>query len=242
MKKCTKCGIEKPLSEFHKRKASKDGLAYKCKSCHNAANKRHYRENSEKYSKRRREKSEEKKAYNALYREKHLDRLREYDRLRHAKNRDARNAKNRDYYKRTRPVRIENSRTYRAENKEEVNKRQMLRYRKKNDNQPACIYQIINDKNGKIYIGETLRGELRWKQHLKDLRGGYNANRLLQEDFDSFGEEVFRWEILKEFPKDKKILLLEEARTINKFLKEDKELYNLTLTIEQLKLLQENGE
>ena len=47
---------------------------------------------------------------------------------------------------------------------------------------------------------------------------------------------------MKEFPKDKETLLLEEMRTINKFLKEDKDLYNLALTIEQLKLLQENGE
>ena len=74
------------------------------------------------------------------------------------------------------------------------------------------------------------------------LRGGYHNNPKLQEDFDKFGEEAFEWEILKEFPKDKETLLLEEARTINKFSKEDKELYNLILTIEQLKLLQENGE
>lgn len=33
MKACTICGIEKPLSEFHKRKASRDGLKYYCKSC-----------------------------------------------------------------------------------------------------------------------------------------------------------------------------------------------------------------
>tara|TARA_Y100000114_G_scaffold62280_1_gene57095 strand:- start:1252 stop:1881 length:630 start_codon:yes stop_codon:yes gene_type:complete len=33
MKKCTKCGIEKPLTEFHKNSASKDGLCNWCKSC-----------------------------------------------------------------------------------------------------------------------------------------------------------------------------------------------------------------
>lgn len=33
MKRCTKCGEEKPLTEFHKRAASPDGLNYKCRGC-----------------------------------------------------------------------------------------------------------------------------------------------------------------------------------------------------------------
>lgn len=33
MKKCTRCGIEKSVSEFQKRKASKDGLTASCKEC-----------------------------------------------------------------------------------------------------------------------------------------------------------------------------------------------------------------
>jgi hypothetical protein len=33
MKKCNKCGIEKPLSVFNKNKANKDGLSYKCNEC-----------------------------------------------------------------------------------------------------------------------------------------------------------------------------------------------------------------
>ena len=33
VKLCGKCCIKKPLNEFYKRKASKDGLQYKCKEC-----------------------------------------------------------------------------------------------------------------------------------------------------------------------------------------------------------------
>jgi len=33
LKKCSKCGIEKDESEFHKKKAAKDGLTSICKSC-----------------------------------------------------------------------------------------------------------------------------------------------------------------------------------------------------------------
>jgi hypothetical protein len=34
MKTCTVCKLEKALTEFHKRAASKDGLHYVCKICH----------------------------------------------------------------------------------------------------------------------------------------------------------------------------------------------------------------
>lgn len=33
MKKCSKCGVEKPLSEFGKHRLSYDGHAYRCKEC-----------------------------------------------------------------------------------------------------------------------------------------------------------------------------------------------------------------
>jgi len=34
MKKCTKCGIEKPLSEYYKDRSRKSGFQTKCKPCH----------------------------------------------------------------------------------------------------------------------------------------------------------------------------------------------------------------
>jgi len=34
-KACTKCGEDKPLSEFYKNKRARDGLQYRCKSCQN---------------------------------------------------------------------------------------------------------------------------------------------------------------------------------------------------------------
>lgn len=37
MKRCTRCGTLKPLTEFSKRSASRDGLDYKCRSCKVAA-------------------------------------------------------------------------------------------------------------------------------------------------------------------------------------------------------------
>ena len=216
MKKCTKCGIEKPLSEFYKRKDTKDGHRADCKECAKARVKK-FSENPEnkkkkaEYDARYRQENKEKKAeYYARYRQEKKEKLAE---------------KAARYYQKNKERRCE----------------YMARYhRERTSKQPACIYQIINEKNGKVYIGETLQGEIRWKGHLTKLRAGNHANSKLQEDYDKFGEEAFEWEILRELPKDRSITLLEEARTINKLIKENKDLYNLSLTIEQLKLLQEN--
>lgn len=38
MKQCTKCGVEKPLSEFSMCRSSRDGKQWRCKACHSAAN------------------------------------------------------------------------------------------------------------------------------------------------------------------------------------------------------------
>ena len=113
-------------------------------------------------------------------------------------------------------------------------------YQDNKERQPACVYQIVNAANNKIYIGETTQGELRWKNHLVMLRGNYHPNHKLQADFNKFGEDAFKWSIIKEYPKDKATLLLEEAKAIVKYRKEGKDLYNLTLTIDQVQMLEEN--
>ena len=48
MKKvCSACNINKPLSEFYKDKAKKDGLTYKCKECMKTYDAKHKKENKE---------------------------------------------------------------------------------------------------------------------------------------------------------------------------------------------------
>ena len=53
MKTCSKCSIEKPLTEFSKCKANKDGLQNKCKLCitlHYQNNKETYKSNIQKWN------------------------------------------------------------------------------------------------------------------------------------------------------------------------------------------------
>jgi len=203
MKKCTKCGIEKPLTaEYYYRDSSRSsGFRSWCKVCDAEYSAEYHQNNKEAIAKQKAERyqnnKEEKKKYQA--------------------------------------ERYQN-------NKEEKKKYQAERYQNNKDKQPACVYQIVNSVNNKIYIGQTMRGELRWKEHLRALRNGITGkwSPNLQADFNKFGEGAFEWSIIKEYPKDKDTLLLEEARTIIKYKKEGKDLYNIALTIDQAQLLEEN--
>lgn len=49
MKKCIVCNIEKPLSDFHNRKSSKDGKQSQCKYCNIARVKKWQAENEERH-------------------------------------------------------------------------------------------------------------------------------------------------------------------------------------------------
>lgn len=49
MKHCSKCGVLKPLSEFHKNKNFPDGHQYKCKECARQTAREHHRANREKH-------------------------------------------------------------------------------------------------------------------------------------------------------------------------------------------------
>lgn len=49
MKVCCTCKLGKPLGEFRKRLASKDGLQPKCKTCETVWHKAHYRKNKDRY-------------------------------------------------------------------------------------------------------------------------------------------------------------------------------------------------
>ena len=49
MKKCTMCGQDKNLTEFHKNKARLDGHQRYCKVCHSEINKNHYLNNKKDY-------------------------------------------------------------------------------------------------------------------------------------------------------------------------------------------------
>lgn len=55
-------------------------------------------------------------------------------------------------------------------------------------------YKIINLVNNKVYIGITKKTyEERWKQHIYLLKNNKHPNWLLQEDWNNFGQENFKF-------------------------------------------------
>ena len=52
---CSKCGVGKPLDEFHKQKGGKDGKRGDCKDCFNEISRKYHREHREEINKKGRE-------------------------------------------------------------------------------------------------------------------------------------------------------------------------------------------
>lgn len=88
IKICSKCHKKLDSSNFHKRKASKDGLSNLCKNCQSDYDKQYYAKNKEKIIESK-----------LKYQKQHQEQKREYDRLyhlNHAKERALYNNKNKE--------------------------------------------------------------------------------------------------------------------------------------------------
>ena len=79
MKTCTKCKIEKPLSEFHR---LRNGFRPKCKTCRKELSKKYYENNREKELQRTKKRYQNNKEYFIEYRQSNKERRNEYERQR----------------------------------------------------------------------------------------------------------------------------------------------------------------
>ena len=65
--------------------------------------------------------------------------------------------------------------------------------------QKICgVYKITNLVNGKFYIGSSNNIEFRWKQHKDKLNEDKHGNTYLQNAWNQYGEENFKFEIIEE--------------------------------------------
>ena len=111
-KKCSKCGEEKELSEFHKAKQNKDGYRGSCKDCVKEY-KKEYRKNNKEYN----------KEYCKEYYENNKEKRKEYYKEWFKNNKEYR----KEYYKNNK----EKVKEYKSKNKEKINKR--IRERKQSE-------------------------------------------------------------------------------------------------------------
>lgn len=73
-----------------------------------------------------------------------------------------------------------------------------------------AIYEIRNNKNGKIYVGSAQNLRKRWRSHRSDLNRGKHNNRYLQRAWDKNGEENFTFTVLEEVEKDEHLIPTEQ--------------------------------
>lgn len=62
----------------------------------------------------------------------------------------------------------------------------------------AYIYELTNITTNEKYVGSTKSPKRRRGDHISNLRGSRHDNRLLQESFDAYGEDAFRFAIIEE--------------------------------------------
>ena len=68
------------------------------------------------------------------------------------------------------------------------------------------IYRIVNNVNGKCYVGSAVNLNNRWRIHKHNLKNKKHKNNHLQNAWNKYGEENFIFEIL-EYVYDKKDLI-----------------------------------
>lgn len=130
MKKCSKCQIEKEISNFHKNRSKKDGLNHYCIICTKAKSKKYHIKNREKNNKRSKQWKEDNKEHVKLYGK----------------------LNQRKYYKRSR----EYKNTYRKENVDKIKESRALFYENNKDRVKANVAQwqrenpsLVNSYNAK---------------------------------------------------------------------------------------------
>ena len=97
-------------------------------------------------------------------------------------------------------------------------------------NKISGIYCIMNLVNGKRYIGSSKNIYSRWAKHKATLRGGYHSNSYLQNAWNKYGEENFRFIIL--YKCNEETLLEKEQLYIDNYKPE----YNIMLEAKRSKV------
>lgn len=107
MKTCSKCKVEKPRSEFHRR--GKNLLASSCKVCRSEERKAKYIENPDPIKERSRR-----------WRQENPEKAKELDRLSRSKNAEKRSAQSKAWREKNLDKALESSRAYYAANREKL--------------------------------------------------------------------------------------------------------------------------
>lgn len=137
MKKCSKCNIEKDLSQFNKNKRSKDNYNYSCKDC----KKLYYNKNKEIIS-------ENYKKYYEENKEILIERVKKYNK----ENKLKVSERKKTYYQKNKENVIKINKQYYQDNKEKIKK--LKKIYSENNKESIKQYRIINKEKLKNYNKE----------------------------------------------------------------------------------------
>lgn len=91
---------------------------------------------------------------------------------------------------------------------------------------PAGIYVGTCLVNGRVYVGSSYDAPARMRDHRRRLRAGIHSNSYLQNAFDKYGEDAFRWEVVEWCSKSQ--LVRRETEWIRRY-RSDKRRYGYNL-------------
>jgi group I intron endonuclease len=92
------------------------------------------------------------------------------------------------------------------------------------------IYKIINELNGKYYVGSSKKLHKRWLEHKRHLRNKRHGNKHLQGAWDIYDQTNFRFEVLEELPDADYPELLKREQIYLDIARDDPKAYNMKFT------------
>ncbi|GIP37143.1 hypothetical protein J31TS4_04230 [Paenibacillus sp. J31TS4] len=91
---------------------------------------------------------------------------------------------------------------------------------------PMGVFQLRNVKSGKVLVGGTMDLKGMQNRLLFQLRMGSHINKELQRDWQEFGEDSFRYEILEQIkPREELVLSPEDLKPYQEEVKVLEELW-----------------
>ena len=59
------------------------------------------------------------------------------------------------------------------------------------------VYLVVNQRNGRFYVGSSRNSRERWRMHISELRCRKHANMAWQGDWNRFGPDAFQFKLLQ---------------------------------------------
>ena len=203
-KRCTRCGVEKPLEMFCKDKKTKDGLNFWCRECVKKYLES-IKDKKSKMDKRYREKNKEKMSeYQKKYREENKERLSQKTREYREKNKEKIALYKKEYSEKNKEKIAKKAKEQREQNKEKLAKKNSEYYAKNKDLilEKNKKYRKNRKKEDYIFrLKEDIRTVIRHSFKRKGIKKSKKTeqiigctitelkNHLLQTFFENYGYE-----------------------------------------------------